>query len=215
MSLDDFVHAQHSASIPVRFFVRILLTMLRVRHPILRPQDAGVAVRASLSSSVSWSLSPLMICCVSSECGPSGNIAGTWGGLARHLRSLRGSFARMRRRTAACGKTPASSTSWTACTHSAVALSVMKKSMLLAELVGLPVWATTPCTMFSQPEEAKVSGVMLASQATIHLPSIRDRAAASSSRIILFSGLRPSPCLKYKLMTVQPPKAVVWVKTAL
>ena len=142
-------------------------------------------------------------------------MAGTCGGLDMHLRSLRGSFARIRRRTAACGKTPASSTSCTAWTHSAVALSVMKKSMLLAELVGLPVCETTPCTMSNHPEDAKVSGVMLASQATIHLPFKTEIAAASSSRMVLFSGLSPSPCRRYRLMTVQPPRAVVWVKTVL
>ena len=59
-----------------------------------------------------------------------------------------------------------------------------------------------------------MSGVMLALQAMIHRPLRREIAAANSSRI-LFSGLRPSLCLRYSEMTVHPPSAVVWAKTAL
>ena len=67
ISLEVLVHLEQRASTAEECLRRILSIILRVRHPSFRFHVAGVAVRASLSSSVISSLSPLRICSVDSE----------------------------------------------------------------------------------------------------------------------------------------------------
>ena len=144
-------------------------------------------------------------CCGGLVEGPCGRERKTFGILSFCTRGARAP-SRISRRTPRCGVVPASISTCTPTTKSAMRFDTTKKSMTLVPHDGNVDAKTVPPFIWGQFDRISSSGEFCQSAIAIHGPSTASRSCVAASRILRLVGLVSfSPETRYSVSTWMPP----------